>query len=222
MKKRWRVAALGICMAMLTCACSTQTEKADTSSTQQNGEKKETAEEKAEKAKQAKLDLINPAAYGNVDGLELEKGTYLSIIGKGSSETYWKTIKAGAEDAVTDLNKELRYEGSDKIKVVYSEYSKSADVWMTESVFWMKELDRYPAAFVAIAIVDSKSCEVQFDLATMNGIPLITFDSVGNYQGIMASVMTDNAKASTEVATYGGEPWRCRTRLFAVARDSKS
>ena len=77
MKKRWRVAALGICMAMLTCACSTQTEKADTSSTQQNGEKKETAEEKAEKAKQAKLDLIDPAAYGNVDGLELEKGTYL-------------------------------------------------------------------------------------------------------------------------------------------------
>ena len=47
----------GICMAMLTCACSTQAEKEDTSSTQQNGEKKETAEEKAEKAKQAKLDL---------------------------------------------------------------------------------------------------------------------------------------------------------------------
>ena len=53
MKKRWRVVALGICMAMLTCACSTQAEKEDTSSTQQNGEKKETAEEKAEKAKQA-------------------------------------------------------------------------------------------------------------------------------------------------------------------------
>ena len=48
-----------------------------------------------------------------MDGLELEKGTYLSIIGKGSSETYWKTIKAGAEDAVADLNKELGYEGSD-------------------------------------------------------------------------------------------------------------
>ena len=199
MKKRWRVAALGICMAMLTCACSTQAEKEDTSSTQQNGEKKETAEEKAEKAKQAKLDLINPAAYGNVDGLELEKGTYLSIIGKGSSETYWKTIKAGAEDAVADLNKELGYKGSDKIKVVYSGPGKSDDVDEQVSIL-DEELDRYPAA-LAIAVVDSKSCEVQFDLATMNGIPLITFDSVGNYQGIMASVMTDNAKASTEVAT---------------------
>lgn len=220
MKKRWRVVALGICMAMLTCACSTQAEKEDTSSTQQDGEKKETAEEKAEKAKQAKLDLINPAAYGNVDGLELEKGTYLSIIGKGSSETYWKTIKAGAEDAVADLNKELGYEGSDKIKVVYSGPGKSDDVDEQVSIL-DEELDRYPAA-LAIAIVDSKSCEVQFDLATMNGIPLITFDSVGNYQGIMASVMTDNAKASTEVATHMVESLGDAGQVVVIAHDSKS
>lgn len=219
MKKRWRVAALGICMAMLTCACSTQTEKEDSSSAQTT-EKKETAEEKAEKAKQAKLDLIDPAAYGNIDGLELEKGTYLSIIGKGSSETYWKTIKAGAEAAVDDLNKALGYEGSDKIKVVYSGPGKSDDVDEQVSIL-DEELDRYPAA-LAIAVVDSKSCEVQFDLATMNGIPIVTFDSVGNYQGIMASVMTDNAKASTEAATHMAESLEDSGQVVVIAHDSKS
>lgn len=219
MKKRWRVAALGICMAMLTCACNTQTKKENTSSAQPT-EKKETAEEKAEKVKQAKLDLIDPAAYGNIDGLELDKGTYLSIIGKGSSETYWKTIKAGAEAAVDDLNKALGYEGSDKIKVVYSGPGKSDDVDEQVSIL-DEELDRYPSA-LAIAIIDSKSCEVQFDLATMNGIPIVTFDSVGNYQGIMASVMTDNTKASTEAATHMAESLGDEGQVVVIAHDSKS
>lgn len=42
---------------------------------------------------QAKLDLIDPTAYNNVYGLKLEKGTYLSIIGKRSDDAYWKEIQ---------------------------------------------------------------------------------------------------------------------------------
>lgn len=219
MKKRWRVAALGICMAMLTCACSTQTEKEDTSSVQTE-EKKETAEEKAEKIKQAKLDMINPTAYASVEGLEVEKGAYFSVIGKSSSDSYWKTVKAGAEDAVDDLNKALGYEGSDKIKVVYSGPGTADDVDEQVSIL-DEELDRYPAA-LAISVIDSMSCGVQFDLATMNGIPLVTFDSDGNYQGIMASVMTDNTKASTEAATHMAESLGDAGQVVVIAHDSKS
>lgn len=219
MKKRWRAAALGLCAVMAICGCSAQPKDEEIKETTEE-KKEETPEEAAEKAKQAKLNLIEPTAYGNVDGLDLEPGTYFSIIGKGSSETYWKTIKEGAEAAVAELNEKLGYEGSDKIKFVYSGPSESDDVDAQVSIL-DEELDRYPSA-LGISVIDSQSCEVQFDLATMNGIPLVSFDSKGNYQGVMASVMTDNAKASTSVALHMADEMGETGEVLVVAHDSKS
>ena len=38
------------------------------------------------------LMLISPAAYNNVEGLNLEPGTYISIIGKDDSSSYWTNV----------------------------------------------------------------------------------------------------------------------------------
>lgn len=48
-----------------------------------------------------------------------------------------------------------------------------------------EELDRYPVA-VGISIVDLQACQVQFDLATDSEIPIVTFDSGSDYQGVAA------------------------------------
>ena len=45
-----------------------------------------------------------------------------------------------------------------------------------------EELDRYPIA-VGIAVIDKTACEVQFDLAMENSIPIVEFDSPSDYQG---------------------------------------
>lgn len=221
MKKRWRVAAICISMMMLASACGTESEKEEPAvSTEEAEEKEETPEEAAEYAKQAKLEAISPSAYGNIDGLDLEPGTYFSIIGKSSSEEYWMAVKAGAEAAVSDLNDALGYEGNDKVKVVYSGAKASDDVDEQVNIL-DEELARYPAA-LGIAIIDSKSCNVQFDLATQNGIPIITFDSASSYQGIMAHISTDNEEAATEAAVHMAEALEEEGQVLIIAHDSKS
>lgn len=218
MKKKWIAALLCVCMVILTCACAAETEKPD--APVQPNKKEETPEEAAEKAKQAKLDSISPSAYGNIDGLEVEPATYFSIIGKGGTEEYWKMVKAGAEAAVADLNKALNYEGSEKVKVVYSGPSESNNVDEQVNIL-DEELARYPSA-LGIAVIDSQSCHVQFDLAVQNGIPIITYDSVSNYQGIMANIATDNEKASAEAAVHMAEELSEKGKVLILGHDSRS
>ena len=51
---------------------------------------------------QANLDAIKSSAYASADNLDLEPGTYISVIGRGSSTPYWNQVKAGVEQAATD------------------------------------------------------------------------------------------------------------------------
>lgn len=218
MKKRWIAALICMCMTALACACAAQPEKPDTPDW--SDKKKETPEDEAELAKQAKLGIISPSAYGNVDGLDVEPATYFSIIGKGATEEYWSKVKKGAEAAVDDLNKALDYEGNDKVKVVYSGPSESDNVDEQVNIL-DEELARYPSA-LAIAVIDSQSCNVQFDLAVQNGIPVITYDSKSSYQGIMANIATDNREASAEAAVHMAENLGEEGQVLVLGHDSRS
>lgn len=214
MKKRYKAVAVCVCLALFAAGCTGK------KVSQQNHTEEETAEQAEERAKQAKLDVIEPFAYGNIDGLDLEPGTYFSLIGKSSSGEYWKAVKAGAEDAVADINERLGYEGSDKVRVVYSGPSDEGDVDEQVNIL-DEELARYPAA-VGIAQIDSQSCAVQFDLANLNGIPIVTFDSSSTYQNIMASVGTDNTAAATEAAARLSEAVGEKGEILIFSHDSKS
>ncbi len=217
MKKKWIAALVCVCMAVLACACAVEPEKPDVPAP---AEKKEPAEDEAELAKQAKLDLISPSAYGDTEGLDVEPATYFSLIGKGSSEEYWRMVKAGAEAAAADLNKALNYEGGDKVKVVYSGPGESDNVDEQVNIL-DEELARYPSA-LGIAVIDSQSCNVQFDLAVQNSIPIITYDSLSSYQGIMANITTDNKKASMEAAVHMAEELGEEGQALIFAHDSRS
>ena len=61
-----------------------------------------------------------------------------------------------------------------------------------------EELDRYPIA-VGIAVIDKTACEVQFDLATENNIPIVGMDSPSDYPGLML-VSTNNQEAGATAA----------------------
>lgn len=218
MRKKLRIAAVCICVAMFAGACGAEPQPEEDASSKEAGE--ETPEEAAENAKQAKLGAVSPSAYGNTDGLDLEPGTYFSVIGKSDSGEYWKAVKEGAEAAVADLNEALGYEGSDRVKVVYSGSGESSDVDEQVNIL-DEELARYPSA-LGIAIIDSKSCNVQFDLAAQNGIPIVTFDSRSSYQGIMAHISTDNKKAAGEAAVHMAETLEEEGQVLIFAHDSKS
>ncbi len=63
---------------------------------------------------QANLDAIKSSAYASADNLDLEPGPFRNR--KGSSTPYWNQVKAGVEQAATDLNTALGYSGNDKRK----------------------------------------------------------------------------------------------------------
>lgn len=190
MKKKIAVMAVMLCTAMSAAACAGEDTSDKDSVVLDQGEE--------ESADQTRLNMIQPQAYGTVEGLNLEKGSYISIIGKSEDSEYWDEVKRGAEDAVDQLNEALGYKGKDAIKVTYNAPGHEGDVDEQINIL-DEELDRYPIA-VGIAVIDKTACEVQFDLATENSIPIVELDSSSDYQGIMAQVSTNNQEAGATAA----------------------
>lgn len=217
MNKRWRMAVLMLCVLCCMCACTSQ----NTEEHKTEAEKKiEKPSEIKEKEYQKKLDVIEPAAYGDISGLELEAGSYISIIGKGKDGEYWEQVEKGARTAAEDLNEELGYKGKDEIRVTYSGPSEADSVDEQVNIL-DEELARYPVG-LSIAIADTKACGVQFDLATDNGIPIVAFDSGSDYQGLMATVSTDNTGSAQEIADKLAEIIRDSGEVIVFVQDSMS
>lgn len=143
---------------------------------------------------QANLDAVVPAVYGNIDDLDLEPGTYISVIGKTENSSYWKQVAAGVQQAADDINERLGYEGEDEVKVLFNAPADNEDIDEQVNIL-DEEMARYPDV-IAIASIDENASEVQFDLAISNGIPIVAFDSGNSYQGIQCTCMTDNGEAA--------------------------
>ena len=211
MKKRWMtITAVVMATTFMICACGKQQEQTTTF----------TGKETEKPEYQGNLNAISPAAYNNVEGLNLEPGTYISIIGKDNSSSYWTNVKKGVMQAADDLNKELGYKGSDKIKVTYNAPAKSEDIDEQVNIL-DEELSRYPDA-VGIASIDSAACSVQFDLATANGIPVISLDSGNEYKGIQCIVKTDNEDAARTGAYKLANEIGDEGQVILVVHDSNS
>ena len=222
MKIRRSIIAMLLCIVLVLSACSSKTgekeQKEEPVKTTEDEADKEEKDE--EKVYQEKLDAITPSAYNNVDGIKLEKGAYISVIGKCADGEFWKAVKEGAEQAGKDINENLGYEGTDKVKITYSGPSESENVDEQVNIL-DEELARYPAA-VAISIADTQACGVQFDLASENNIPVVAFDSGSDYKGLMAMVSTDNRAAAKEAAQHMSELLGEGGKVIILAHDSKS
>ncbi len=169
---------------------------------------------------QANLNSISPSAYGETDGLDLEPGTYISVIGKEDSTAYWQQVKAGVEQAAADLNEALGYTGGDRVKVLFNAPAGGEDIDEQVNIL-DEELARYPDV-IAIASIDEGASAVQFDLATENGIPIVAFDSGNSYQGIQCTCRTDNVSASAEAAERLCEALGGSGEIMLLVHDSVS
>lgn len=184
MKRKLQVLLSIICTAVLFSSCASSDTQKENVTPKDEGRKVN--------EKQGNLDVLNPIAYSDVSGIKLEPGSYISIIGKSSDSEFWNEVKAGAERAAEDLNAALGYKGEDKIKVNYSGSAKGENIEEQINIL-DEELARNPVA-VGIAIIDSSACEVQFDLAAENGIPIVAFDSGSDYKNIQAMCSANNSE----------------------------
>ena len=189
MKKRVFMAVfLAACMTVGVCGCSSADEE-DVFT----GDTPEVPEW------QENLDAISPAVYADIGELDLEPGTYISVIGKTENSSYWQQVAAGVQQAADDINERLGYSGSDAVRVLFNAPADSEDIDEQVNIL-DEEMARYPDV-IAIASIDENASEVQFDLAIANGIPIVAFDSGNSYQGIQCTCMTNN----TEAAAMGAQ-----------------
>lgn len=210
MRKRLKSVIGILCLSLAISACA--------SGGQNNLSNNKAKDEKS--SIQYKLDVLRPNAYSSVKGLSLEPGSYISIIGRHSDDSYWKEVENGAKQAVADMNTMLGYKGADKIKLTYCAPGTRDDI--NEQVNILdQELDRYPSA-IAIATIDATACKIQFDLASENGIPIVTFDSGNDYHHIAAHVSTDNLKATQTAAGKLGKLMEESGELAIFVQDSVS
>lgn len=188
MRRRFTLIATVLCCSLLLGACAnndnhTQTDPSGTSID----------------TTKTKLDILKPAAYSSIEGLSLEPGSYISIIGRYSNDSYWKEVEEGAKQAVADLNKMLGFKGDKMIKLDYIAPEIRDDV--NEQVNLLDdELSRNPIA-IGIAAIDTTACMIQFDLAAESNIPIVTFDSGSDYQHIASHISTNNTAATQTAAT---------------------
>lgn len=209
MKKRLVSAALAMCTVTALCACS-----------QKEDEDIFTGEVVERLPYQDNLDLISPSAYSELDGLDLEPGTYISVIGKETDSPYWQQVKAGVQQASDDLNEMLGYSGDDSLKITFNAPADGEDIDEQVNIL-DEEMARYPDV-IAIASIDEEASAVQFDLATENGIPIVAFDSGNNYQGIMCTCRTDNSAAAAEGASKLCEAIGDEGEIVLIVHDSVS
>lgn len=208
MKHRWRLLSGVLCAAMFCTACQT------------NDTEKVQIGKYEEQEHQAKLDALEPSAYGSVSNLRLEPGTYISVIGKSDSGDFWKSVEKGAKQAAEDINKMMGYKGEDKVKVVYSGSAGGEDVDQQVNIL-DEELSRNPAA-IGISIIDADMSEVQFDLVSDNEIPIVMYDSGKEYQGVVSMIGTNNREAGKTAGNKLGDAVNNSGKVALFMKDSKS
>ena len=90
---------------------------------------------------------------------------YISVIAKGFQHQFWQVVKAGSEQAATDLGVQIFFTGPE------GESAQSAQVDMLNA-----ELAKNPAA-IALAALNTEAVLSQLKDAQDRGIPVIGFDS---------------------------------------------
>lgn len=168
---------------------------------------------------QSKLEALRPMAYGNVEGLNLEPGSYISIIAKNDGDSYWKELESGAKRAVADINSMLGYKGKDKIRLSYNQ----PDNLDEQSTILDAEAEVEKLIALGVAPIDSAAYTTQqFDRITDNGIPIILFDSGSTYQNIAATCTTNNYEAAKNAAINFASTIEETGEVIVLVHDSNS
>ncbi len=207
MKRFCRYVSILLVVTLFCCSC---------------GEKKVPSQPSAveEKEYQAKLNMLRPSVYGQIEHLTPEPGTYISIIGRNSGDSYWDEIQAGAQQAVDDLNEKMGYTGRDKVTLRYVAPKEWNNVDEQINIL-DEELSNSPLA-VGIAAVDASACMTQFDYAKEYSIPIVMFDSGSEYQDVAATCSTNNIEAAEVAAKRLAEAIGGSGEVAVFVQDSVS
>ena len=130
-----------------------------------------------------------PAAdSGAAPAAGAEAKPYIPIISKGFQHQFWQAVKAGAEQAATDLNVDITFEGPETEAMV------DKQIEMLQAA-----LAKNPAA-ICLAALDTQAAIPLLEEAQAKGIPVVGFDSGVDSDIPVATASTDNIAAAALAA----------------------
>ena len=155
------------------------------------------AEDKTEKEKEQGEVLLIP----EIDpSLRLKSGIKIAAVGKSKKGAYWKKLRNGMKQAVSDINGAYGFGKNEQISLTYEGPDSDSDVENQINIL-DAVLSENPDA-LCLAVIDRESCLAQLEVAAENNIPVVAFDSkVDNADLITAYRATDNRRIG-EVGAY--------------------
>jgi len=135
---------------------------------------------------------------------------YIPVISKGFQHQFWQAVKKGSEQAATDLNVTITFEGPESEAMV----DKQVEMFQTA-------LDKKPAA-ICLAAVDSKAFQPLLEKAKAVGIPVIGFDSGVDSDIPVTTAATDNIAAAAMAADKMAELIGGEGEVAIIAHDQTS
>ncbi len=166
----------------------------------------ESSGEEEKEAEKKRIEITVPhkdgmeALYDTVDGLTIEKGSYIAVVAKDLSAGFWKAVKAGAQQALDDLNTSLGYTGDDKVYMTFegpeNESDTNSQINIIDSV-----ISENPDALI-LSIIDQQSGQAQMEEASDSQIPVIIADSGIESDLITSTCATDHAEAAKLAADH--------------------
>jgi ribose transport system substrate-binding protein len=138
------------------------------------------------------------------------KKPYIPVISKGFQHQFWQAVKKGAEQAATDLNVDITFEGPETEAMV----DKQVEMFQTA-------LDKHPTA-ICLAAVDSKAFIPLLEKAKAAGVPVIGFDSGVDSDIPVSTAATDNIAAAALIADKMAELIGGEGEVAIIAHDQTS
>jgi len=135
---------------------------------------------------------------------------YIALISKGFRHQFWQAVKQGAEQAATEFDVTVTFEGAEE------EGNVEQQMQLLQTV-----LDKKPEA-VGFAAIDSQASIPLMEQAKADGIPVIAFDSGVDSDVPLTTASTDNLAAAAEAAKHMAELIGHSGKIAMVVHDQTS
>lgn len=135
---------------------------------------------------------------------------YIPLVSKGFQHQFWQAVKAGADQAATEFDVEITFEGPD------TEAQVDRQIDMLSAV-----MAKNPAA-IGFAALDSQAAIPLLKEAAGKGIPIIAFDSGVDSDIPVTTATTDNVAAAALAADKMAEQIGGKGKVAVIAHDQTS
>ena len=164
------------------------------------------AEATTEAAATTEAGAATEAAAATTEGAK----PYIPVISKGFQHQFWQAVKLGSEQAATEFNVDITFEGPE------SESQVDKQIEMVTAA-----LAKNPSA-ICLAALDSKALIPQLEEAQSKGIPVVGFDSGVDSDIPVTTAATDNIAAAAYAADKMAELIGGEGEVAVIVHDQTS